>query len=97
MGDDEGRTNLRMPDDDEVFAVVTNMIHGWTGRWLSSVQPAGGRWTRRGQSSRPRPGRPMAPVGGGDGNDCSLSAAATDPGITAAPANRGRFKCGDNS
>ncbi|PSQ16616.1 translation initiation factor 1A [Halobacteriales archaeon QS_7_69_60] len=26
MSDDEGRTNLRMPDDDEVFAVVTNML-----------------------------------------------------------------------
>ena len=26
MSDDEGRKNLRMPDDDEVFAVVTNML-----------------------------------------------------------------------
>ena len=26
MSDNEGRKNLRMPDDDEVFAVVTNML-----------------------------------------------------------------------
>jgi translation initiation factor 1A len=26
MSDDEGRTDLRMPDDDEVFAVVTEML-----------------------------------------------------------------------
>jgi translation initiation factor 1A len=26
MSDNEGRTDLRMPDDDEVFAVVTDML-----------------------------------------------------------------------
>jgi translation initiation factor 1A len=26
MSDNEGRTDLRMPDDDEVFAVVTEML-----------------------------------------------------------------------
>ncbi|GGL37391.1 translation initiation factor 1A 2 [Halarchaeum grantii] len=28
MSENQGRRNLRMPDDDQVFAVVTNMLGG---------------------------------------------------------------------